>query len=199
VPMSLDRDASDRSFDRQLAHFWGSSMMPHRSFARGPRFPVSASCSLSRAWVESGLFRISRKLYGEIGPAFYGLAHDLADAPAHGAAAHQAARASQGTRPGRVRQLLGLDARPEVKTLRRRLTRLAAHHLRRAAGRGACASACRSARTSHGVLVHRRPCARLSRPTRHRIKGLRGAPPSGHAASTDYWINDRFRRPVCWW
>ena len=27
--------------------------------------------------VESGLFRISRKLYGEIGPAFYGLPYDV--------------------------------------------------------------------------------------------------------------------------
>jgi len=55
VPMSLDRDASDRTFDRQLAHL-GCSTMPHRSSARGPRFPVSASCSLSRVWSRAGCF-----------------------------------------------------------------------------------------------------------------------------------------------
>jgi hypothetical protein len=39
-------------------------MMRRRSSGMGPWLPVLA---------ESGLFRISRKLYGEIGPAFYGL------------------------------------------------------------------------------------------------------------------------------
>jgi hypothetical protein len=53
--------------------------------------------------VESGLFRISRKLYGEIGPAFYGLRTTLL-ACSDGATPHQAARTSQGTGSGRVRQ-----------------------------------------------------------------------------------------------
>jgi hypothetical protein len=55
VPMSLDRDASDRTFDRQLVYL-GCSMMPHRCFARGPRFPVSASYALYRAWSRAGCF-----------------------------------------------------------------------------------------------------------------------------------------------
>jgi hypothetical protein len=45
------------------------STMPRRNFARAPVF--------GREW-------ISRKLYGDIGSAFYGL-HDAADVPAHGA------------------------------------------------------------------------------------------------------------------
>ena len=60
VPMSLDRDASDRT-SIGSSPIWGCSMMPHRSFARGPRFPVSASCSLSRV-VESGLLRSPQAL-----------------------------------------------------------------------------------------------------------------------------------------
>ena len=52
---------------------WGCSMMPRRSSAMGPWFPVPAPCWPSRVWWRAGLFRISRKLYGEIGPAFYGL------------------------------------------------------------------------------------------------------------------------------
>ena len=38
--------------------------------------------------VESGLFRIGRKLYGELGPAFYGMRTTLLT-PAHGAATRQ--------------------------------------------------------------------------------------------------------------
>ena len=48
-------------------------MMPRRSFARGLWFPVVGVLIALPCLVESGLFRISRKLYGDIGPAFYGL------------------------------------------------------------------------------------------------------------------------------
>jgi hypothetical protein len=43
VPMSLDRDASDRTFDRQLAYL-GLLDDAAPSFARGRRFRVPASC-----------------------------------------------------------------------------------------------------------------------------------------------------------
>ena len=61
---------------------------------------------------------------------------DIAEAPSGGPA------------PAAFGSLLGVDRAPEA----------AAHPprgapLRRAAGRGACAAACRSARTSHGVFV----------------------------------------------
>ena len=118
VPMSLDRDASDRSFDRQLAHL-GLLDDAAPLFREGASVPGVGVLLALPCLVESGLFRISRKLYGEIGPAFYGLRTTLLT-------------------------LL-------LMALRRRLTRLAAHHC--AEHRRAGASACRSARTSHGVFV----------------------------------------------
>jgi transposase len=72
VPMSLDRDASDRSFDRLLACLGllddAAPLFRDGSAVAGVGVLLALPCL-----VESGLLRISRKLYGEIGPAFYGL------------------------------------------------------------------------------------------------------------------------------
>ena len=151
VPMSLDRDASDRTSDRQLAYL-GLLDDAAPLFREGCSVPGVGVLLALPCLLESGLLRISRKLYGEIGPAFYGLRTTLLT-PVHGAAPRQAARASQGTRPGRVRQ--PPRARPSAGG---EDAAAAAHPprgapLRRAAGCGACASACRSARTSHGVFI----------------------------------------------
>jgi hypothetical protein len=70
--MSLDRDASDRTFDRQLAHL-GLLDDAAPLFREGSSIPGVGVLVALPCLVESGLFRISRKLYGEIGPAFYGL------------------------------------------------------------------------------------------------------------------------------
>ena len=70
--MSLDCDASDRTFDRQPAHL-GLLDDAAPLFRDGSLVPVPAPCCPAVFGGESGLFRISRKLYGEIGPAFYGL------------------------------------------------------------------------------------------------------------------------------
>ena len=53
VPISLDGDASDRTFDRQLAH---SGLLDDAAplFREGSSVPVSASCSLSRVWSRVG-------------------------------------------------------------------------------------------------------------------------------------------------
>src|SRR5712691_10954848 len=72
VPMSLDRDASDRTFDRQLAHL-GLLDDAAPLFREGSSVPGAGVLLALPCLVESGLFRIGRKLYGEVGPAFYGL------------------------------------------------------------------------------------------------------------------------------
>jgi len=99
VPMSLDRDAGDRSLDRS-SRIWGCSMMPHRCSAMARRSPVWACCSPLPALAESGLLRISRKLYGEIGPAFYGLRTSLLMLLLMALLRIQRPEASQGARPG---------------------------------------------------------------------------------------------------
>ena len=127
VPMSLDRDASDRTFDRQLAYL-GLLDDAAPLFREGASVPgVGVLCALP-CLVESGLFRISRKLYGEIGPAFYGLRTTLLTLLLMALLRIKRPEHLKGRDPAAFGQLLGLDRAPEVKTLRRRLTRLAAHH-----------------------------------------------------------------------
>src|ERR1700751_4674983 len=72
VPMRLDCAADDRTFDRQLAHL-GLLDDAAPLFREGSSVPGVGGLLALPCLVESGLFRISRKLFGEIGPAFYGL------------------------------------------------------------------------------------------------------------------------------
>ena len=125
VPMSLDRDASDRSFDRQLAHL-GLLDDAAPLFREGTSVPGVGVLLALPCLVESGLFRISHKLYGEIGPAFYGLRTTLLTLLLMALLRIKRPEHLKERDPAAFGRLLGLDRAPEVKTLRRRLTRLAA-------------------------------------------------------------------------
>src|SRR6266478_4542243 len=127
VPRSLDRDASDRTFDRQLAYL-GLLDDAAPLFREGSSVPGVGVLFALPCLVESGLFRISRKLYGEIGPAFYGLRTTLLTLLFMALLRIKRPEHLKERDPAAFGRLLGLDRAPEVKTLRRRLTRLAAHH-----------------------------------------------------------------------
>jgi hypothetical protein len=62
VPMSLDRDASDRTLDRQLAYL-GLLDDAAPLFREGSSVPGVGVLLALPCLVESGLFRICRKLY----------------------------------------------------------------------------------------------------------------------------------------
>ena len=68
------------------------------------------------ALVESGLLRISRKLYGEIGPAFYGLRTSLLTLLLMTLLRIQRPEHLKEQDPATLGRLLGLDRAPEVKT-----------------------------------------------------------------------------------
>ncbi len=77
LPMSLDVDASDRSFDRLLACFGLlDDAAPVFASARG--IGGAGVLLAIPALVDSAIFVLARQLYGQIGPAFYGLAFILA-------------------------------------------------------------------------------------------------------------------------
>jgi transposase len=126
VPMSLDHDASDRTFDRQLAYL-GLLDDAAPLFREGSSVPGVGVLFALPCLVESGLFRISRKLYGEIGPAFYGLRTTLLTLLLMALLRIKRPEHLKERDPATFGRLLGLDRAPEVKTLRRRLTRLAAY------------------------------------------------------------------------
>jgi transposase len=127
VPLSLDRDPEDRTFDRQLAYL---GMLDDAAplFREGSSVPGVGVLLALPCLVESGLFQFSRKLYGEIGPAFYGLRTTLLTLLLMALLRIKRPEQLKEKDPAAFGRLLGLDRAPEVKTLRRRLTRLAAQH-----------------------------------------------------------------------
>ena len=127
VPMSLDRDASDRTLDRQLA-LYGLLDDAAPLFCEGSSVPGAGVLLALPCLIASGLFEISRKLYGEIGPAFYGLRTTLLTLLLMALLRIKRPEQLKEKDPAAFGRLLGLDRAPEVKTLRRRLTRLAARH-----------------------------------------------------------------------
>src|SRR3990172_1764563 len=188
VPMSLDRDASDRSFDRQLAHL-GLLDDAAPIFRDGSQVPGVGVLLAIPALAESGLLRISRKLYGEIGPAFYGLRTSLLTLLLMALLRIQRPEHLKEQDPGAFGRLLGLDRAPEVKTLRRKLTRLAAYQ--RAEQLGAELARRRGDQRGHlmGFLYvggHARAYHGQRRISQAYVARRHLAMP----ASTDYWIND---------
>jgi transposase len=126
VPVSLDHDASDRTFDRQLAHL-GLLDDAAPLFREGSSVPGVGVLLALPCVIESGLFGISRKLYGDIGPAFYGLRTTFLTLVLMALLRIKRPEHLKERDPAAFGRLLGLDRAPEVKTLRRQLTRLAAH------------------------------------------------------------------------
>src|SRR5262245_18996194 len=127
VSMSLDRDPEDRTLDRQLAHL-GLLDDAAPLFGEGSSVPGLGVLMAVPCLVESGLFRICRKLYGDIGPAFYGLRTTLLTLLLMALLRIKRPEHLKEKDPAAFGRLLGLDRAPEVKTLRRRLSRLAAQH-----------------------------------------------------------------------
>jgi Transposase protein len=195
VAMSFDRDASDRSFDRQLAHL-GLLDDAAPLFREGASVPGVGVLLALPCLVESGLFRISRRLYGEIGPAFYGLRTTLLTLLFMALLRIKRPEHLKERDPAAFGRLLGLDRAPEVKTLRRRLTRLAAHHC--AEQLGAELARLRVDQRGHlmgflyvdgHVRAYHGQCAIAS-------KAYVARRHLAMPASIDYWINDRSGDPL---
>ncbi len=194
VPMSLDHDASDRSLDRQLAHL-GLLDDAAPIFRDGEQI-AGVGVLLALPYLgHSGLLRIARKLYGEIGPAFYGLRTTLLTLWLMALLRIQRPEHLKERDPAGLGRLLGLDRAPEVKTLRRQLTRLAAHHHAEQLG----AELARLRVDQRGALMgflyvdgHVRAYHGQRTISRAYVARRHLAMP----ATTDYWVNDRVGDPL---
>ena len=195
VPMSLDRDASDRTFDRQLAYL-GLLDDAAPLFRDGSSVPGVGVLLALPCLVESGLFRIGRKLYGEIGPAFYGLRTTLLTLLLMALLRIKRPEHLKERDPAAFGRLLGLDRAPEVKTLRRRLTRLAAHHC--AEQLGAELAHLRVDQRGHlmGFLYVDGHVRAYHGQRDISSKAYVARRHLAMPASTDYWINDRSGDPL---
>src|ERR1700674_349419 len=188
VALSLDREASDRSLDRQLAYL-GLLDDAAPLFRDGSRIPGAGVLLALPALVESGLLRISRKLYGEIGPAFYGLRTSLLTLLFMALLRIQRPEQLKEQDPVALGRLLGLDRAPEVKTLRRKLTRLAAYQRAEPLG----------AELARVRVVQRGQLMGFLYVDGH-VRAYHGQRSISHAyvarrhlampATTDYWVND---------
>ncbi|MBO0718383.1 MAG: helix-turn-helix domain-containing protein, partial [Rhizobiales bacterium] len=195
VPMSLDCDAEDRTFDRQLAYL-GLLDDAAPLFREGSSVPGVGVLLALPCLVESGLIRISRKLYGEVGPAFYGLRTTLLTLLLMALLRIKRPEHLKEKDPAAFGRLLGLDRAPEVKTLRRRLTRLAAQHYAEQLG----AELARVRVTQRGHLMgflyvdgHVRAYHGERQISSNAYVARRHL---AMPASTDYWINDSSGDPL---
>lgn len=194
IPVSFDTNPADRRVDRILAYL-GLLHDAAPLFRSGTRVPRGGVLLAIPALVQSGVFTIARKTYGGIGPAFYGLRNTFVALLLMALLRIKRPEALKEHSPDDLGRVLGLDRAPEVKTLRRKLSRLAA--LGRAAefGRELAQKRVADRGASLGFLYidgHVRVYhGKRSLPKTHVARRRLAMP-----ATTDYWVNDALGEPL---
>jgi len=194
VMTSLDTDPSDRRGDRLLA-FLGMLDDAAPLFDSSSSIPRAGVLLALPSLVQSSVFECARKIYGSIGPAFYGLRTSLLALLLMALWRIKRPEGIKEHSPEELGRVLGLDRAPEVKTLRRKLSRLATYGRaaefgralaeRRVALRGAAMGFLYldgHVRVYHGQ--HRLPKAHVAR--------MRLPMPG----TSDYWVNDAAGDPL---
>jgi len=125
IPISADLDPADRRVDRVLAYL-GLLNDAAPLFRDGQRVPHAGVLLAIPAVLKTGLLDEARAVYGSIGPAFYGLRTTLVALVVMALLRIKRPEALKEHSPEDLGRVLGLDRAPEVKTLRRKLARLAA-------------------------------------------------------------------------
>jgi transposase len=192
--VSHDTDPSDRCADRLLARPGLLEDAPPL-FGSASAVPRAGVLLAVPVLVTSGVFECAQKIYGSLGPAFYGLRTSLLTLLLMALWRIKRPEGLKEYSPADLGRVLGLDRAPEVKTLRRKLTRLSA--VRRAAQFGQALARQRVAargaalgflyidghvRVYHGK--HALPKAHVAR--------MRISMP----ATSDYWVNDTTGDPL---
>jgi len=191
---SLDANPLDRSMDRLLAAM-GLLDDALPVFAPTRSLPRAGVLLAIPALVASGLLSMAEKIYRSLGPAFYGLRTTLVAYVLLALLRIPQPEALKEYPPGELGRIVGLDRMPEVKTLRRKLARLASlkgsYQLGREIARQRIAERGKvlgflyidgHVRAYHGK--HTIPKAYVTR--------MHLAAP----ASTDYWVNDQRGDPL---
>jgi DNA-binding CsgD family transcriptional regulator len=194
LPSSFDTNPLDRSFDRVLAAL---GMLDDATplFARASDLPRAGVLLAVPPLVASGVLSIATKVYGNIGPAFYGLRTTVVTFVLFALLRIKRPEALKEYAPGDLGRILGLDRAPEVKTLRRKLTRIAAMGRAVQLGRElAQQRVTERGRTlgflyidGHVRVYHGKRTIPKAYATRVRL---------ALPATTDYWINDKRGDPL---
>ena len=192
--LSHDTDPSDRAADRLLARLGLLEDAPPL-FGGASAIPRAGVLLAMPALVGSGVFDCAQKIYGTLGPSFYGLRTSLLTLLLMALWRIKRPEGLKEYAPTDLGRVLGLDRAPEVKTLRRKLAGLAAAG--RAAQFGAALAKQRVAArgatlgflyTDGHVRVYH---GKHSLPKNH-VARMRISLP----ATSDYWVNDMAGDPL---
>ncbi len=194
APLSLDLDPADRAGDRLLARL-GLLNDAAPVFGAATQVPGLGALLAIPALMDSGVLSIAREIYGSIGPAFYGLRTTVVTLLLMALLRIKRPEGLKERSPRQLGQILGLDRAPEVRTLRNKLARLAAHG--RAGDFGRALAQRRVAARGHamGFLYvdgHVRAYHGGREIPKTHLARMRIAMP----ATTDYWINDAHSEPL---
>jgi len=194
VPTSFDTDPADRSLDRLFARL-GLLDDAAPLFRDGGHVPRAGVLLAVPALVRSGVLDIARRVYGSIGPAFYGLRTTVVALLLLALLRIKRPETLKEHSPVDLGRLLGLDRAPEVKTLRRKLTRLARSGGATLFGRLLAERRVAALGTTIGFLYvdgHVRVYHGQREIPKAHVARMRIALP----ATTDYWANDARGEPL---
>ena len=191
---SLDTNPSNRQRDRLMARL---GLLDDASplFGSAGAVPRAGVLLAIPALMHSGIFECAQQIYGSLGPAFFGLRTTILILLLMALWRIKRPEALKEHSPTALGRVLGVDRAPEVKTLRRKLARLAS--FQRAAQLGQALAQLRVDRRGEAVGFlyidghvrvyhgkHQLPKAHVAR--------MRLSMP----ATTDYWVNDATGDPL---
>jgi prepilin-type processing-associated H-X9-DG protein len=194
LPITFDTDPADRKLDRLFACL-GLLDDAAPLFRPGAAVPHAGVLLAVPALLSTGVLTCARKVYGSLGPAFYGLRTSILALLLMALLRIKRPEALKEHSPPDLGRLLGLDRAPEVKTLRRKLARLAK------AGRAAEFGRTLAMRR---VATHGQALGFLYLDGHVRVYHGRHKIPKTHVArmrialpaTTDYWVNDQKGEPL---
>ena len=191
---SQDTDPSDRSADRLLARLGLLEDAPPL-FGSARAIARAGGLLALPVLIASGVFECAQKIYGSLGPSFYGLRTSLLTLLLMALWRIKRPENLKEHSPQILGRVLGLDRAPEVKTLRRKLTRLAAT---------GCAAQFGDALARRRVELRGKAMGFLYIDGHVRVYHGQHALPKAHVArmrisapaTSDYWVNDRSGDPL---
>ncbi len=194
APCSQDADPSDRSADRLLARLGLLEDAPPL-FGSAGAVPRAGVLLALPVLIASGVFDCARKIYGSLGPGFYGLRTSLLTLLLMALWRIKRPENLKEYSPQSLGRVLGLDRAPEVKTLRRKLASLAA------SGRAAQFG---DALAKQRVALRGKAMGFLYVDGHVRVYHGQHALPKAHVArmrisapaTSDYWVNDSSGDPL---
>ena len=191
---SFDQNPLDRSMDR----LWAALGLLDDAlplFATAQNLPRAGVLLAIPALVASGLLSAAEKIYGSLRPSFYGLRTTLVAYVLLALLRIPRPEALKEYPPGELGRIVGLDRMPEVKTLRRKLSQLAARKGSQALGQEIAQRRIREHGHVFGFLYvdgHVRAYHGKHTIPKAYITRARLAAP----ATADYWVNDQRGDPL---